>query len=147
MLLVVYIKTFCKKIVFVYEWKWWWLPSSKHNAHVYIHKKQKNYETFFIYKDPDTFQKARQFTLRFYIQKSIHLTLWDFDEIFEVGIYIQKEWHFALCDVFIYKKLDNSQKARQFEIPLYIQKSGTFALHDFLLNFWNLRRGGRHLLI
>ena len=35
-----------------------------------------------------------------------------FNEIFEVGIYIQKVWHLALRDVFIYKKLDNSQKAR-----------------------------------
>ena len=37
----------------------------------------------------DTFQKARQFPLRF-IYKAIHLTLRDFHEIFEVGIYIQK---------------------------------------------------------
>ena len=44
---------------------------------------------FYIQK-PDTFQKARQFPLRFYIQKAIHLTLRDFHEIFEVGIYIQK---------------------------------------------------------
>ena len=42
------------------------------------------------YKKPDTFQKARQFPLRFYIQKAIHLTLRDFHEIFEVGIYTQK---------------------------------------------------------
>ena len=44
----------------------------------------------FIFKKPDTFQKARQFPLRFYIQKSIHLTLRDFHEKVEVGIYIVK---------------------------------------------------------
>ena len=99
----------------------------------------------FIYKKPDTFQKARQFPLRFNIQKSIHLTLRDFHEIFEVGIYIQKAWHFAVGDVFIYKRLDTSQKGRQFAISFYIQKSGTFALHNFSLNFWNLRRGGRFI--
>ena len=44
----------------------------------------------FIYKKPDTFQKARQFPLRFYIQKAVHFTLRDFHEIFEVGIYMQK---------------------------------------------------------
>ena len=43
-----------------------------------------------IYKKHDTFQKARQFPLRFYIQKAIHLMLQDYHEIFEVGIYIQK---------------------------------------------------------
>ena len=88
-------------MVFVYEWKLRWLPSSKDNAHVYI-------------------QKAKKIAKRFYIQKAIHLTLWDFHEIFEVGIYIQKAWHFALHDVFIYKKLNTSQKARQFAIRFYM---------------------------
>ena len=44
----------------------------------------------FIYKNPDTFQEARQFPLHFYIQRAIHLTLRDFHENFEVGIYIKK---------------------------------------------------------
>ena len=35
-------KNVSQKKVFVYEWKLQWLPSSKYNAHVYIHKKQKN---------------------------------------------------------------------------------------------------------
>ena len=56
----------------------------------YMHKKQKKLLNVLIYKRPDTFQKARQFPLRFHIQKAIHLTLRDFHEIFEVGIYIQK---------------------------------------------------------
>ena len=49
-------------------------------------KSKKNAKRFYIQK-PDTFQKARQFPLRFYIQKAINLTLQDFHEIFEVGIY------------------------------------------------------------
>ena len=53
-------------------------------------QKAKKLRYVFIYKKQDTFQKARQFPLRFYIQKAIHLTLRDFHEIFEVGIYIQK---------------------------------------------------------
>ena len=53
-------------------------------------QKAKKLRSVFIYKKPGTFQKARQFPLRFYIQKAIHLTLRDFHEIFEVGIYIQK---------------------------------------------------------
>ena len=53
-------------------------------------QKQKKMGNIFIYKKPHTYQKARQFPLRFYIQKAIHLTLRDFHEIFQVGIYIQK---------------------------------------------------------
>ena len=60
------------------------------NAQVYIHKKQKKLRNVLIYKKTHNFQKARQFLLRFYIQKAIHLRLQDFYEIFEVGIYIQK---------------------------------------------------------
>ena len=37
----------------------------------------------FIYKKPDTFQKARQFPLRFYIQKAIHFTFRDFSSNFQ----------------------------------------------------------------
>ena len=54
-------------------------------------QKAKKMRNVFIYKKPDTFQKARQFPLRFYIQKATHLTLRDFHRFFEVGIFIQKE--------------------------------------------------------
>ena len=53
-------------------------------------KSKKNCETLLYSKKPDTFQKARQFPLRFHIPKAIHLTLQDFYESFVVGIYIQK---------------------------------------------------------
>ena len=53
-------------------------------------QKAKELRNVFIFKKPDTFQKARQFPLCFYIQKAIHLTLRGFHEIFEVGIFIQK---------------------------------------------------------
>ena len=45
-------------------------------------QKAKKIRNVFIYKKPDTFQKAKQFLLRFCIQKAIHLTLRDFHEIF-----------------------------------------------------------------
>ena len=53
-------------------------------------QKAKKMPNIFIYKNPDTFQKARQFPLRFYMQEAIHFTLRDFHEIFAVRIYIQK---------------------------------------------------------
>ena len=43
-----------------------------------------------IYKNPDTLQKSRQLPLRFYIKKARHVMVRNFNEIFEVGIYIQK---------------------------------------------------------
>ena len=63
--------------------------TERQRARLYT-QKSKTLQNVFIYKKPDTFQKARQFLLCFYIQKAIHLTLRDFHEIFEVGIYIQK---------------------------------------------------------
>ena len=49
----------------------------KKSARLYTQKPKKIAKRF-IYKKTDTFQKARQFPLRFYIQKAIHFTLRDF---------------------------------------------------------------------
>ena len=57
---------------------------------MFIYTKAKQLRTVFIYKKPDTLQKSRQFRLRFYIQKAIHLTLREFHEIFEVRTYMQR---------------------------------------------------------
>ena len=62
----------------------------RQHARLYT-QKQKKWRNVFIYKNPDTFQKARKFLLHFYIQKAIHLKLRDFHEIFEVGIYCEDE--------------------------------------------------------
>ena len=98
----------------------------RHLDHPYSRQKAKKIAKRFIYKKPDTFQKARQFPLRFCIQKAIYLTLRDFHEIIELGIYMQKARHFALRDVFIYKKLDTSHlryvlytKIRHFCVPQF----------------------------
>ena len=86
------------------------------------------------YKKPDTFQKSRQFLLRFYIQKAIYLTLRDFHEIFEVGIIYQK--HDTLRYVtFLYTKDRHFAKSKTICDTFYTQKSGTFALRDFSLSF------------
>ena len=53
-------------------------------------QKAKKLRNVFIYKNLDNFQKARQFPLRFYKQKAIHLTFRYFHEIVELDIYIQK---------------------------------------------------------
>ena len=103
-------------------------------------------------------QKAKEIAKRFYIKRKTFCKNLDnfryvfiyknqdtllytiFHEIFGLGIYIQKAWDFVLRDVFICKKPETLQKARQFALRFYIQKSGHFALRDFSLNFWNWRR-------
>ena len=64
-------------------------------------KKSKQLPIVFTYKKPDTFQKARQFPLRFYIQKAMHLTLRDFHEMFEV---IYKKHDTLRYVTFLYSK-------------------------------------------
>ena len=145
-LLFVYIKTFRKIIGFCI-----WMKITmtaiieRQRARLYT-QKAKKLRNVFIYKNPDTFQKARQFPFRFYIQKATHLTLRDFHEIFEVGICIQKAWHFALRDVFIYKNLDTSQKARQFAIR-FIYKNPALLRYAIFYWIFEISEGGGHLLI
>ena len=74
----------------------------RQRARFYIQKKQKNCET---YK-----KIARQFPLHFIYKRQCTLRYRIFHEIFELGIYIQKVSNFGLRDVFIFKKLDTSQK-------------------------------------
>ena len=108
------------------------LPSFKRQrARIYKYKGQKQLRNILIYKKPDTFQKAGQLTLRFYIKKERHFTLRNVSRIFLSWHYIQKAQHFALCEVFTYKKPDTSQKARQFALRLYIYKARHFMLYNF----------------
>ena len=72
-------------------------------------QKAKTIAKLFLHKNPYTFQKARQFPLRFYINKNPYTLRYGiFYEIFEVGIYIEKTRHFAkiktICDTFLYTK-------------------------------------------
>ena len=68
-LLFVYIQTFQKKLVF-------YMNENYDDCHhlkttrTFIYTKIKNLRNAFIYKKQYTFQKARQFSLRLYVQKS-----------------------------------------------------------------------------
>ena len=53
-------------------------------------QKAKKMRNVYIFKNSDTFQKARQFPLRFYIQKAIHLTLRDFREFSKLAFIYKK---------------------------------------------------------
>ena len=64
--------------------------SKRQRARLYILKIKKNAKCLYIYIIPATWQKARQFALRLYIQKPRHFKSHNFHENFEIGIYIQK---------------------------------------------------------
>ena len=108
----------------------------------YIYKKQKQLRKVFIYKMPDTFQKAGQFRSGFIYQKQDTLRYAVCHEVFELGICIQKAWHFALRDVFTYKNPDNSQKARQFALRFLYTKIWTLCVTRFFIGFFKLAKGG-----
>ena len=95
----------------------------------------------FIYKNPDTSQKARQFALRFYIQTARHFVLRGFslkkinlrrersillnkNYALYVTFYIKKTMHFALRFYV--------QKSRHFALHFYIQKMMHFALRFYI---------------
>ena len=141
-LIFVYIKTFRKRIGFcIYEWKLQWLPSAKNKTHVFYTQKAKQLWIVLIYKKPDTFQKTRQFPLRFYIQKARHFMLRDFSWNFQSCHLYTKSMTLCVMWSFIYKKHDTLQKSVQIIIRFLYTKIRHFALRDFSLNFWNLRRG------
>ena len=95
--------------------------SERQRARLYIYKKQKKLRYVFIYKNPDTSQKARQFPLRFYIQKdNLRYTIFmkilksafiykKHDTLHYVTFLYLKTRHFAksktICVVFLYIKI------------------------------------------
>ena len=116
--------------------------SERHRARYYIFKKRKKLQNVFTYQNIDTSQKARQFPLRFYMQKESYFYLRGFSWKFWIWylytknvtlwvtwpFYIQKEWHFA--------------KSKTICAAFFYTKARTLCVTQFSLNFWNLWRGG-----
>ena len=68
-LLLVYIKTFRKQIGFCIRMKIMMTAIIERQRERLYRQKAKKLPNVFIYKKPDTFQKARQFQLRFFYTK------------------------------------------------------------------------------
>ena len=51
--------------------------NKRQSARFYLYKKQNIAKHLYLYKNPDTLQKARQFSICFYSQKSKQFTLRD----------------------------------------------------------------------
>ena len=85
---------------------------------------ERKHARFYINKNPDTFQKSRNFALRFCIQQSRHIRLRNFHEIFEIGIYIQKHDTLRyMTYIYIYKSRHFAKIKTICVTFLYIQKS------------------------
>ena len=95
---------------------------------------KKNVKRFYI-KKSGHLGKSKTIIVTFLYTKSKTLYVTQFFMKMLKLVFIQKSLHFALRDVFLYKKLDNPQKARQCALRFYIQKYAHFASHNFSLNF------------
>ena len=118
--------------------------SKRQRAHFYIFKKQVNNKTLiFIYKKQETFQKSRQFTLRFFSQNTWHFTLHKFPwNIWNIHLYIYKKHDILRCVKFLYTKIPKLQtKARKIALRFLYTKKLTLFLNPFFVNFCNQRRG------
>ena len=112
----------------------------------FIYAKSKKIANPCVHKIIDTFQKAKQFPSRFYIQIAWHFTLRDSHDKFYVGIFIQKAWHFALRDVFIYKTR-HFTKSRIICVTLLYTKPRTLCIMQFFIEFLKLAERGGHFYI
>ena len=102
--------------------------------HISICKKKNIVKRFYLHKARH-FSKSKTICVTFLYTKSLTLFARFFYENVEIGILYTKPWHFALRDVFMYKKPGTFQKARQFALLFYIQKAWHFGSHDFLWFF------------
>ena len=103
----------------------------KRNVQVYITTKRNKPQKVLYTKIQTLGKNQDNFRYVFIYQKYDTLRYAIFHEKFEVGIYIQKSWHFALRDVFIHKKPDTSQNPRQFALHFYIKNPGHFESRTF----------------
>ena len=116
--------------------------SERQCAHFFIYKNQKQLCNVFIYKKPDTFQKARQVPLGFFKQQSKQFTLhhvsWN---LWSWHLYLKKSLHFVLCDVLFKKSNTLSKKQDNFHYVLYTKILTLFVTQLFLI--FEIGRGRR----
>ena len=96
--------------------------SERQRARFYIYKKKKTRKGLYIYTKARHFSKSKTICVTFLLSKIPTLYVMRFFMIFLklAFIYIQKVSHFALRDVFINKKPENSKKATQFALRFFI---------------------------
>ena len=116
-------------------------------AHVYIDKKQKKLRHVFIYTKSQTlFKKLDNF--RYVFMYKMPYT-WRYEILMKrltLAFKYKKHEILRYVTFFIYKKLDTSQKARQFAIRLYT-KIRHFCFKRFFIEFLKFAEEGGYLFI
>ena len=104
--------------------------SERQRAHFYIYKKQKNAKRLYKYTKSQTLCKKQDNLCYVFIHKKQTLYVRQFFMKFlKLAFkYMQKSLHFALHDVFMYKKIDTSKRARQSALRFLYTKSLTLCV-------------------
>ena len=96
----------------------------------------------FIYKKPDTFQKARQFPLHFCVQKAWHFTLRDFSWKFWIWYLYTKSMTLCVLWRFYIHKAGHSAKSKKTCVTFLYTKWWTLCVIRFFIEFLKLAEGG-----
>ena len=106
------------------------LTRKRQRSRIYIYKKLKKLRNVYIYIQKSRhFAKSKAICVTFLFTKSqtLYVTRFFMKFLKLAFTYIQKAWHFALRDIFIYKNPDTLKEARQFALRFFIYKK-----HDTL---------------
>ena len=117
-----------------------WMKISITRKFIYT-KSKKKLRNVFIYKKPDTFQKARQFPLRFYTQKAIHWRYGIFMEFLKLEFIFKK--HDTLRYVtFIYSKSMTLRKKQYNLRYVFIYRNPALFRYAIFIEFLKFAEGG-----
>ena len=110
--------------------------NERQGAHLYT-QKSKKCETFLYTKGQTLFKKQDNFCYVLYTKSQTMYVTQFFAKILNLA-FINKKHAYV---TFIYKKVRHFAKRNRICVTFLYTKSVQFGLSDFLLNFWNLRRG------
>ena len=120
--------------------------SDANNTPLLLYKKRGGgVKLIYLYKKPDTSQKARQFAYRFYSQKARHFTSRNFSwNCWNWHLYKSKKHYTLRYMTFIYTKTRHLKKGKTNCVTFfYIQKSWHFGFCRFC-EIFEICRGGGH---
>ena len=125
----------------IYEWKLRWLPPWKDNAHVYIHKKQKNHETF-LYKKSQTFLKKLDNCHYVFIYKKPYTWRYGIFMKFLKLAFIYKKHDILRYVTFLYTKARHFAKSKKMFDTFSDTKIWHFCVTRFFIEFLKIAEGG-----
>ena len=118
--------------------------SERQCASLYIQKAKKCETFIYIYKNSDTLQKARQFALHFYWQKSRHFTLRNFSwKFWNWHLYKYKKHATFPYVKFLYTKIQRlGKKQDNLRYIFLYTEILTLCVTRFFMEFLKLAEGG-----